>query len=135
MIKNYYIEIDEVIKQLEYQDCFIEDMTVLDNNNYLIGINNKNILQKLIGKNNIILLTRSNGTYRLGYRYIPSNQKITVLGQVSNKKIVRMSNVFIEKGDVPLERMVEKIDTSFDYRISAILFITFLLGIKLEYFS
>ena len=135
MIKNYYIEIDEVIKQLEYQDCFIEDMTVLDNNNYLIGINNKNILQKLIGKNNIILLPRSNGTYRLGYRYIPSNQKITVLGQVSNKKIVRMSNVFIEKGDVPLERMVEKIDTSFDYRISAILFITFLLGIKLEYFS
>jgi hypothetical protein len=127
-INKCYISTSKLIKAFGYDKCDVSELRA--SNSFLEPPEG---LNKVLGKDYIILETKDYGVYKVYYKYIKDNKRLTVLGLLDEMILSKKFNVFIEKGDVPLDQMIAKIDSSADKRLTIALLMVFLCGVGIEY--
>lgn len=125
ILNNISIDTAEVLKVLEFEDCNLKEMTRVP------AYSNDDEKTRVFSFKEFVISTEKNGTYKVKYQRVRESQ-VSVIGCLYNGRVIPYFNIFIQKGDVPLQDLLKQIDTAPDYRITTFLILGFFLGLQLN---
>ena len=130
-IGKFFIKAKDVSKNCKFEDLKFQNLNKIEKHPWAFKQKGLNIKEN---DQIIYIFSDDHGLYKVNYDHIPNIRRISVLGLNVQGILKQHFNVFVKHGDVPLQDMIDQIDKKMNPLISPLLFISFIIGMSLQYF-